>query len=140
MPSAAHQGTTNQYRHVEDEPETEEFLEYHDQQQSSVHLATVEEKKRLWWRSALITGACIAFWYVHYLSHFALITCIRFLFATLLSVYNKWMFSPDRYGFPFPLFVTCLHMWIQFACATLVRMFLPAYFCPPEKPTVKQYG
>ena len=64
----------------------------------------------------------------------------RFLFATLLSVYNKWMFSPERYGFPFPLFVTSLHMWIQFACAASVRVLLPAYFRPPEKPTMKQYG
>lgn len=59
MPFATHQDTGNQYRHVEDEPESERFLEY---QQSSVHLATVEEKKRLWWRNALITGACIALW------------------------------------------------------------------------------
>jgi solute carrier family 35, member C2 len=61
MRFAAHQDTDNQHRHVEDEPETERFLDY-DRQPSAVHLATVEEKKRLWWRNALITGACIAFW------------------------------------------------------------------------------
>ncbi|CDO69259.1 hypothetical protein BN946_scf185042.g161 [Trametes cinnabarina] len=61
----------------------------------AVHLASMAEKKRLWWRNALINALFIASW---------------FFFATLISVYNKWMFSPEHYGFPSPLFVTTIHI------------------------------
>ncbi|KAF8524873.1 triose-phosphate transporter family-domain-containing protein [Hysterangium stoloniferum] len=101
----------------------EAFTGYNESQR--LHLATVKEKKRLWWRNAFITTGCISLW---------------FLFATLLSVYNKWMFSPTRFGFPYTLFVTSLHMWIQFGLAALVRAIWPKHFRPPEKPTVTQYG
>lgn len=36
--------------------------------QASIHLATVEEKKRLWWRNAFITSGCIASWYTSLMS------------------------------------------------------------------------
>ncbi|KIJ50780.1 hypothetical protein M422DRAFT_27304 [Sphaerobolus stellatus SS14] len=121
----------DQYQHVATEPDDGYAPDpiYRDAENQArlyrVHLATIEEKKRLWWRNAFITAGCIASW---------------FLFATLLSVYNKWMFSPERYGFPFPLFVTCIHMWVQFTLASCVRIIWPQRFRPPEKPTPKQYG
>lgn len=42
-----------------------------------------------------------------------------YLFATLISLYNKWMFSPDHYNFQYPLFVSSCHMLIQFILASL---------------------
>jgi len=62
-----------------------------------------------------------------------------FCFALVLSLYNKWMFDKNRYGFPYPLFVTCLHMWIQFALATFVRFTWPATFRPEGRPNVPDY-
>ncbi|KAI0344530.1 TPT-domain-containing protein [Trametopsis cervina] len=89
-----------------------------------VHLASVDEKKRRWWRNALINMAFIASW---------------FFFATILSLYNKWMFAPDRYGFPFPLLVTTMHMFVQFALAALARAIWPHRFRPEQSPNKKDY-
>lgn len=63
----------------------------------------------------------------------------RFSFATVLSVYNKWMFSHDHFGFPYPLFVTTIHMFIQFILATALR-FIHPHFRPEKKPTLQAYG
>ncbi|OBZ67087.1 putative transporter C22E12.01 [Grifola frondosa] len=90
----------------------------------SVHLASLAEKKRLWWRNALINAAFIASW---------------FFFAILISVYNKWMFSPDHYGFPSPLFVTTMHMFVQFALAALLRYTWPRHFLPDRNPSHIDY-
>ncbi|KAF4563432.1 Triose-phosphate Transporter [Pleurotus pulmonarius] len=91
----------------------------------NVHLASIAEKKKLWWKNAIINSAFIASW---------------FLFATVLSLYNKWMFSPDHLGFGFPLFVTTLHMFVQFALAALLRLFWPGRFRPPRSPSRADYG
>ncbi|KAA1478127.1 TPT-domain-containing protein [Dentipellis sp. KUC8613] len=90
-----------------------------------MHLATVAEKKRLWWRNAFINGLFIASWFV---------------FAILLSIYNKWMFSPEHFGFPFPLFVTTLHMFVQFLLAAVLRYGFPKKFRPEHDPTIGDYG
>ncbi len=63
----------------------------------------------------------------------------RYGFATLLSLYNKWMFSPQYYNFPYPLFVTTCHMIVQFFCAAMIRLFLAERFRPPERPTRQAY-
>ncbi|KAL5485417.1 hypothetical protein ACEPAI_8059 [Sanghuangporus weigelae] len=84
-----------------------------------------EDRKRLWWRNAFINTLFIAAWYT---------------VAILLSVYNKWMFSPDRYGFSWPLFVTMLHMFVQFAFAAAVRNVWPYRFRPPYNPGRKDYA
>ena len=39
--------------------------------------------------------------------------------------YNKWMFTEKYLNFKFPLFVTCLHMLVQFCLATLVLYCVP---------------
>ncbi|OSX66552.1 hypothetical protein POSPLADRAFT_1178018 [Postia placenta MAD-698-R-SB12] len=93
---------------------------------ATTRLASLAEKRRLWWRNAFINAAFIASWYV-------------FLFATVLSVYNKWMFSPDRFGFPSPLFVTTLHMFVQFILAALLRLIWPRHFRPERNPTPSDY-
>ncbi|KAF8995468.1 triose-phosphate transporter family-domain-containing protein [Cyathus striatus] len=92
---------------------------------NDVHLATLEEKKLLWWRNAIINTLFIASW---------------FLFATILSVYNKWMFSEEHFGFPAPLFVTTMHMFIQFVLAALLRFSWPRRFRPECNPNRKDYG
>lgn len=89
------------------------------------HLATLEEKKRVWWRNATINLLFIGSW---------------FLFATLLSVYNKWMFSPKYYGFPAPLFVTTMHMFAQFFLAGILRYMWPGRFRPKQDPSLRDYG
>lgn len=63
----------------------------------------------------------------------------RYTFATILSLYNKWMFSPEYYGFSYPLFVTGCHMWVQFAMAGFVRVAFKEKFKPPERPSRKDY-
>ncbi|WVR05461.1 hypothetical protein IAU60_002477 [Kwoniella sp. DSM 27419] len=86
--------------------------------------ATVEMKKALWWRNVLVTGMFILSWYG---------------FATLLSLYNKWMFSPQYYGFSYPLFVTCCHMIVQFCLAAIVRVVFADKYRPKERPTRREY-
>ena len=63
----------------------------------------------------------------------------RFCFATVLSVYNKWMFSAEHFGFPYPLFVTTMHMFVQFILATLIRNIWPKRFRPQNAPSRVNY-
>ncbi|KAG6812544.1 hypothetical protein H0H92_002313 [Tricholoma furcatifolium] len=88
-------------------------------------LPSLEDRKQLWWKNATINGLFIAAW---------------FFFATTLSVYNKWMFSSDHFGFPYPLFVTTVHMFIQFIFAATLRFFWPQRFKPANNPTAVNYG
>ncbi|TFK44489.1 triose-phosphate transporter family-domain-containing protein [Crucibulum laeve] len=92
---------------------------------ANVHLASLDEKKRLWWRNATINTLFIASW---------------FFFATILSVYNKWMFSPSHFGFPSPLFVTTGHMFVQFILAMILRTLWPRKFRPEHNPQPKDYS
>jgi hypothetical protein len=50
-----------------------------------------------------------------------------YTFSLLLSLYNKWMFAPDHWNFPFPLFVTGLHMLVQFCLSGLVLWWFPQF-------------
>lgn len=50
-----------------------------------------------------------------------------YTFSLLLSLYNKWMFAPAHWNFPFPLFVTSLHMLMQFALSGLVLWRFPQF-------------
>jgi solute carrier family 35 protein C2 len=111
-----------------------------------LHLASIVEKKRLWWRNALINALFIGSWCAA--MSLLPVTCThsrhsfidRFLFATLLSVYNKWMFSPKYFGFPAPLFVTTMHMFVQFMFAAFLRYLWPKRFRPAHDPSPKEYG
>jgi solute carrier family 35, member C2 len=64
----------------------------------------------------------------------------RFSFAIILSVYNKWMFSAEHFAFPFPLFVTTMHMFVQFVLATLIRNIWPKRFRPENTPSRMDYA
>ncbi|KAK4686664.1 solute carrier family 35, member C2, partial [Tremellales sp. Uapishka_1] len=87
-------------------------------------VASLAKRKALWWRNVLITGIFILSWYT---------------FATLLSLYNKWMFSPEYYNFSFPLFVTFCHMLVQWSLAASIRAIWPAHFRPKERPSRQDY-
>ncbi|KAF8456800.1 triose-phosphate transporter family-domain-containing protein [Kalaharituber pfeilii] len=50
-----------------------------------------------------------------------------YLFSLLISIYNKWMFSPEHLNFKFPLFVTCGHMIVQFSLSSLVLFAFPQF-------------
>ena len=92
--------------------------------QQHVHIASTAEKKQLWRKNALINALFIAAW---------------FIFSTIISVYNKWMFAEEHYNFPYPLFVTTVHMFIQFILAALLRFLWPRRFRPEQSPTKKDY-
>jgi solute carrier family 35 protein C2 len=63
----------------------------------------------------------------------------RFTLALLLSLYNKWMFAPEHFGFPLPLFVTMLHMFVQATLASLLRFGWPRRFRPEYDPSKEDY-
>ncbi|KAF8732377.1 hypothetical protein AX14_004456 [Amanita brunnescens Koide BX004] len=90
-----------------------------------LHFATLKEKQKLWWKNAFIDGLFICSWFV---------------LATVISVYNKWMFSPERFGFPSPLFVTTMHMFIQFMLAAAIRFLWPRRFRPEYDPKPADYA
>ncbi|KAF2232815.1 TPT-domain-containing protein [Viridothelium virens] len=57
----------------------------------------------------------------------AVLVGLWYLLSISISVYNKWMFSPDNLDFHYPLFTTCIHMLVQFVLASLVLFFVPSY-------------
>ncbi|KAK7057450.1 TPT domain-containing protein [Favolaschia claudopus] len=99
--------------------------EMHSNDPPPVKVATLAQKKRLWWRNAIINALFIGSW---------------FLFSTILSLYNKWMFSETYFAFPYPLFVTTMHFFVQFALAALLRAVWPDRFRPPHRPSKVDYG
>ena len=109
------------------------------------HFATIDQKKRLWFRDALIHSLFIAAWCVISTvptipsDHPSTLPC-RFAFALVLSLYNKWMFAPEHFGFPLPLFVTMLHMFVQSALASTLRFGWPRRFRPENNPSREDYA
>ncbi|GAA5906743.1 uncharacterized protein JCM6883_005675 [Sporobolomyces salmoneus] len=89
---------------------------------------TEDEKRRrlsrLWWRAAAINVVFICAWYC---------------FSTLISVYNKWMFAEDHFNFPYPLFVTSIHMLVQWLLAALVLSIFPR-LRPSTRPAGHDYA
>jgi len=111
------------YERVPDEYEEDSHLAFDDTGVS--HRRTQEERKRLWWRNAIVNLLFITAW---------------FLISITLSVYNKWMFSPDRFGFSWPLFVTTFQFLVQFGFAGGLRMILPNHFRPKYNPNRQAYA
>ncbi|KAK4208799.1 putative nucleotide-sugar transporter YMD8 [Rhypophila decipiens] len=62
-------------------------------------------------RRLLINATLIGLWY---------------LFSLSISLYNKWMFDPQKLNFPFPLFTTATHMIVQFSLSSLVLLAIPS--------------
>ncbi|KAJ2796693.1 hypothetical protein H4R20_005450, partial [Coemansia guatemalensis] len=61
-------------------------------------------------RHLLLSGLYIVMWYS---------------FSGLLSVYNKWLFGADERDFPFPLFVTSIHMLVQYILSIICLRLFP---------------
>ncbi|KAJ4295893.1 hypothetical protein N0V88_004595 [Collariella sp. IMI 366227] len=62
-------------------------------------------------KNLVVNGVLIGLWY---------------FFSLLISLYNKWMFSPDKLNFPFPMFTTAVHFLVQFSLASLVLFIFPS--------------
>ncbi|TGZ76975.1 TPT-domain-containing protein [Ascodesmis nigricans] len=76
---------------------------------------TKDEKKKadmLVIRNILINVALIGLWYI---------------FSLSISVYNKWMFAPDKLNLNFPLFISSVHMLVQFSLSMVVLYFVPQF-------------
>lgn len=78
---------------------------------------TLEERRDAYWRASIVNVLLILSWYT---------------FSTLISVYNKWMFSTDNKNFSFPLFVTSFHMLMQFILSSTAMRLFPKLI--PRKP------
>ncbi|GAA5901752.1 hypothetical protein JCM8208_003576 [Rhodotorula glutinis] len=87
---------------------------------------TLDERRLriLWWRSAAINVLFILAWYC---------------FSTLISLYNKWMFSAEHYNFPYPLFVTSIHMLVQW-CLSALTLSIFRNLRPQTKPQPRDYA
>ncbi|KAK2740279.1 Triose-phosphate Transporter [Myotisia sp. PD_48] len=57
-----------------------------------------------------------------------------YFFAVTLSLYNKWMFSPQHLNFKFPLFTTSLHMAVQCILSSTILYFIPSFRPPATYP------
>jgi solute carrier family 35 protein C2 len=68
----------------------------------------------------------------------ALLIALWYSFSISISVYNKWMFSKENLDFHFPLFVTSIHMIVQFILASSVLFFIPR-FRPGADPTANPH-
>ncbi|CAO1635600.1 unnamed protein product [Parajaminaea phylloscopi] len=63
------------------------------------------------WKRGIVVAALIMSWY---------------FFSMLISVYNKWMFDPKKRNLPFPVFVTSIHMVVQFSIASALLAIFDA--------------
>lgn len=75
-----------------------------------LQVGTLKERQDAYWKAAVINVLLILSWYT---------------FSTLISVYNKWMFSTDKKNFSFPLFVTSFHMLMQFILSSSAMKLFP---------------
>lgn len=130
--------------------------------------AEKERLRVLWWRSAAINLLFILSWSVpnkhgggarFFLLCSPLCVC-RYTFSTLISVYSasspfftpleskltlssstadKWMFSEDHYNFPYPLFVTSVHMLVQWTLSAITLYFF-RHLRPTTRPSAPDYA
>jgi solute carrier family 35 protein C2 len=49
------------------------------------------------------------------------------------------MFAPEHFGFPLPMFVTMLHMFVQAILASILRFGWPRRFRPEYDPSKEDY-
>ncbi|KAJ2593696.1 hypothetical protein H4R99_006016 [Coemansia sp. RSA 1722] len=61
-----------------------------------------------------------------------------YTFSSVLSVYNKWLFGKSERDFSFPLFVSSIHMLVQYSLATLCLRLFPK-LRPSQTPTWGTY-
>ena len=74
----------------------------------------------------------------------SLLIALWYSFSISISVYNKWMFSKENLDFHFPLFVTSIHMIVQFVLSGSVLYFVPRFrpgadpSANPHEPSYRQ--
>ncbi|KAJ1963911.1 hypothetical protein GGI12_001760 [Dipsacomyces acuminosporus] len=68
----------------------------------------------------------------------ASLALLWYIFSGLLSVYNKWLFGKTQRNFPFPLFVSSIHMFAQYILAMLCLRLFPS-LRPSQSPTWGTY-
>lgn len=95
----------------------------HHRRSRSTESSSSHQRRLLWWREAAINVVYILAWYT---------------FSTVISVYNKWMFAPEHYNFPYPLFVTSVHMVVQWSLSALVLTTFKS-LRSPNRPKSKDY-
>ncbi|KAJ1827464.1 hypothetical protein LPJ56_001650 [Coemansia sp. RSA 2599] len=61
-----------------------------------------------------------------------------YTFSSMLSVYNKWLFGNSERDFSFPLFVSSVHMMVQYCLAALCLRLFPR-LRPSQTPTMGTY-
>lgn len=83
-------------------------------------------------KSLLINGVLIGLWYFFSLL-ISLVWTRRPIRGGLrrtnlltTAQYNKWMFSPDKLDFRFPMFTTAMHFLVQFSLASLILFLFPS--------------
>ena len=118
------------------------------------------QRRLLWWREAAINVVYILAWCALSFSsrRISLIPTfpLRYTFSTVISVYSqsphshpslyhseplatdKWMFAPEHYNFPYPLFVTSVHMVVQWSLSALVLTTFKS-LRSPNRPKSKDY-
>ncbi|KAL8293768.1 hypothetical protein RQP46_000469 [Phenoliferia psychrophenolica] len=101
-------------RHVQHQPRRRS-------RSDSVSELDSHQRRLLWWKNAGINILYIGAWYT---------------FSTLISVYST---SKDHYNFRYPLFVTSVHMLVQWFLATLTLYFFKG-LRPDSRPQPRDYG
>lgn len=65
-------------------------------------------------------------WTFNYIATTVCYVLLWYVFSVSISVYNKWMFSPEHLDFKFPVFATCCHQLVMTGLAALVLGLVPA--------------
>ena len=65
--------------------------------------------------------------------------CSWYLTSISLHLYNKHLFSPLRGAFPFPLFVTMIHMIVQGSFSYLSILFIWPRYRPSKAPSIRDF-
>ncbi|SCV71381.1 BQ2448_2969 [Microbotryum intermedium] len=98
---------------------------HHQHRRAQPLSATRASRRRVeWWRRAAVNIIFIAAWYS---------------FSSAISVYNKWMFSKEHYNFPYPLFVTSFHMFVQWILSA-ITLSIATRLRLKNRPGLKDFG
>ncbi|ORX68712.1 TPT-domain-containing protein, partial [Linderina pennispora] len=68
----------------------------------------------------------------------ALFIVMWYSFSGMLSVYNRWLFGNSERDFSFPLFVSAIHMLVQYLLSLLALRMFP-HLRPTQSPTWSAY-
>ncbi|KAK4703729.1 solute carrier family 35, member C2, partial [Phenoliferia sp. Uapishka_3] len=100
---------------------------------ASVSSLDSRQRRIIWWKRAGINVLFIGAWYISSSSFVGASS------ANTSALADKWMFSEDHYNFRYPLFVTSIHMMVQWLLATLTLSIFKG-LRPSNRPEVRDYG